>query len=277
MDCSYTVKRARVRGALSRSGLPGLDYALNPYVGCSHACIYCYGREYVRNEEVARSWGSVVVVKENLVEVLRKETSSVALGTVGLGTITDAYQPVERSEAVSRRSLEVLLSRGFGVSIQTKSSLVLRDVDLLEAYSSRVDVGFTITTLDESLAELIEPCAPPPSERARALEELSSRGIETWIFLGPIIPGVNDEFESIEEIIELASSTESVLYVDKLRVKPFMMRAEGPIRDYVAKARSYDWGRLLASIEELCEKRGAECRGAFEIEPESATSSRRPR
>ena len=263
MDKHMIVYKTRIKQALTPSGLPDLDYALNPYVGCLHSCIYCYAREYTREKLVSEKWGQVVLVKENLIETLKRDTLRAKPGTVGLSTITDPYQPVESEYRLSRRSLEVLLSRGFKVSIQTKSGLVTRDLDILERWRGSVDVGFTITTLDSSTAKVIEPNSPPPRERAKALELISSRGIETWVFLGPILPGITDSIENIESIVELASSTRSTLYIDMLRVKPFMFKARGLQRELALKARGYKWKELFSTIKALCKKHGVVCKEAF--------------
>lgn len=254
----------KVRQALVPSGLPELDYALNPYTGCAHACVYCYAREYVRSREVANNWGRVIVAKENLPDVLRIETRRLRRGVVGLATITDPYQPVEGERELTRASLEILLPACFSVSIQTKSDLVLRDASLLEEWRGKVDVGLTITTLDSSVARVIEPGAPPPSRRARALERIASRGVETWVFLGPIIPGLTDDVETIREVVELAASTGSVLYYDKLRVKKFMREGRGLAGELASRTRGYNWGKAFARVRELCRRYRVECRPGFE-------------
>ncbi|WP_434731594.1 radical SAM protein [Thermogladius sp. KZ2Tp1] len=242
--------------------MPDLDYALNPYLGCYHACTYCYARLYTRIREVSENWGEVVAVKTNIVEVLKKEAPSKPRGVVGLGTITDAYQPVEATYLLSRRSLEVLLPLGFRVSIQTKNPLVTRDVDVLAAYKDRVDVGFTITTLDNKVASFIEPRAPPPSERASALKHLSERGVKTWLFYGPIIPGLNDGEDNIEALLKLAESTRSDFYYDSLHVKPFMSGGH-VLAPYANRASSYDWRGLFNYIESKCKEHNVKCLPGF--------------
>jgi hypothetical protein len=129
-----TYKRIRVKTALSKSGLYDLDYAYNPYVGCFHGCVYCYARAYVRDEEVSRNWGTVVYIKENILEVLREEVKRKPRGVVGVSTLTDPYQPIEAGEGLTRRGIQVLLQGNFKVSIQTKSPLVTRDIDILKSY-----------------------------------------------------------------------------------------------------------------------------------------------
>lgn len=255
---SPKIVRVRVRRALSSSGLGDVDYALNPYIGCYHACVYCYAREFVSIKRVARHWGEIVVVKTNIADVLRDEVTRYRRGVVGIGTITDAYQPVESEFQITRQCIEVLLNAGFTVTVQTKSDLILRDLDILASRPSLVDVGFTITTLDSSIARLIEPRAPSPQKRVAALERIASAGIKTWVFLGPIIPGYNDDLKSISEVIEVAAATGSVLYYDKLRVKRFMLQ-KPELRDWVENARSYPWSKLFKAIEMLCQKRGVVC------------------
>jgi len=212
--------RIRVSRAISPSGLPDLDYALNPYVGCAHACIYCYARAYTRYKEVSRRWGEVVYIKENLLSILSKELRRYRPGKVGVSTITDAYQPIEAEEKITRRAIKMLVEHGFRVSIQTKSTLVLRDLDIISSKPAFFDVGFTITTMNDEKARIIEPHSPPPSERAEALRAIASRNIATWVFLGPIIPLFNDTVDDIAEIVELAATTGSLLYYDYLRYKP---------------------------------------------------------
>ncbi len=240
------VIRRKTRRALGRSNLPGIDYTLNPYIGCMHGCVYCYSRLYCP-KEVGTNWGEVVVVKSNIAEVLRREIRRKSKGKIALSTLTDAYQPVERDEKITRKLLQMLLNSGFSVSIQTKSDLVLRDADIITSHS--VDVGFTITTLDDGLAKVVEPGAPAPSKRVRALERLHSEGVKTWIFLGPILPGAEDD---VETIVELARATDSILVYDKYRVKKFMNSGiEGELAE---RAKKMDWKVLARKIEKLYDR-----------------------
>lgn len=257
---TYYVK---VKAALSRSGLPDLKYALNPYMGCSHGCTYCYARLYTRDRRAAENWGKVVVVKVNLPSILEEEVKKLEPGVVGVGTITDAYQPVEAVYRITRRSLEVLLKNGFPVSIQTKNPLVLRDVDLFSKYKSMVDVGFTITTLDYSIAKLIEPSAPPPRARVEALRKLSKAGIKTWVFYGPVIPGLNDDRRTAESIARLAAETKSTLYYDPLHVKPFMKNPTHMLYKHALGVTASWLAHLEQLIKNLCEEYSLVCKPGF--------------
>ncbi len=263
----------RIREALSRSGLPDLDYALNPYMGCWHSCTYCYARIYTWHREAAENWGEVIVIKENIVDVLRKEVKYKARGVVGVGTITDAYQPVEALYKLTYRSLKVLFSAGFHASIQTKNPLILRDLDLLAGNKGLVDVGFTITTLDNRIAHFIEPRAPPPKARVKALEAIASHGIETWVFMGPIIPGLNDDDATIEEIIRVARDTNSTFYYDKLRVKEFMLQENYRLHSYALRSKHYDWNKLFNKIKYYCRIYGIKCLPGMEYSQNKPTNT----
>ncbi len=260
--------RIKVSTALSRSGLPDLDYALNPYVGCYHSCIYCYARKYTRFKEVAENWGQVIYIKENLEDVLRREVRVLRRGVVGVSTITDPYQPIEASEKLTRLSLNTLLMAGFRVDIQTKSPLVVRDLDILRRFRERVEVGFTITSMNDSVTSIIEPRAPPPSRRAEALETLHENGISTWVFLGPIIPGVNDSPESLREVVEVASSTSSTLYYDWIHLHKEVIPSlnTGLMKSGLKQVKgvSPEWrSRVEKELRNACESFHVRCLPAF--------------
>ncbi len=270
-------RRVRVSEALVKSGLYDIDYALNPYAGCEHGCRYCYARAYTRYREAAENWGQVVYIKENIVEVLEREVVRKKRGVVGVSTITDPYQPIERTESLTRACLEVLLRAGFQVSIQTKSDLVLRDLDLLSEHRDLVDVGFTITTMDREVASVIEPGAPPPEARARALREVVESGIETWVFLGPIMCGVNDSENSIRRVIELAAETGSTLYYDYLRLRAGVAEALAELKSEYPHAARFArrwWQSVEENIRKLCSELGVKCVAAFPPRRESLTLDR---
>ncbi len=250
----------RVANAVTRSGLPDIDYALNPYIGCLHGCRYCYAPSYVMDTEVSRRWGSLVKVKKNIADVLEKEVKSIAKngGVVGIGTVTDPYQPIEARYELTRRCIDILCRNGVRVSIQTKSILILRDLNIIEMYKDRIDVGITLTSLDPRFAAQYEPLASSPKERVFALEKLSEIGVETWIFLGPIIPGENDDVDMIKQIIEIASATNSRLYIDKLRVKPHLTRVP-ELKDIVLRVKNYRWKPLFEALEAICRSMNVRC------------------
>ncbi len=270
--------------ALSPSRLPGLDYALNPYSGCEHGCLYCYSRSMLRDNSMTDRWGSFVKAKRNIAERLSRELRRVSRGIVGVSTVTDPYQPYESDLQLTRRCLELLSAHRFPVSIQTKSSLVLRDIDLIQR--GRFDVGLTITTLDDNLAKSLEPKASPPEARVQALEELAEIGVDTWLFLGPIIPYVNDGEDSLREIVTIAKHTGSLLLFDLLNLKPGVLRSLTPFLEHKAPDLSKKLPNLLglkskyrerksAAIQNICRELDVKCEPAFSgkinaVEPEAS-------
>ncbi len=208
------VREVAALSAIVPSKLPGLDYALNPYRGCQTACRYCYAPAVLRD---TRPWGAYVEVKRNIPFVLAKEVKRADPGVVGVGTVTDGYQAIEGRYRVTRYCLEVLLRSDWPVSIQTKSSLVLRDVDLLTKFR-RKDVGVTITTMDETTRRAIEPYASPAAKRLETLRTLNEAAIETWAFIGPILPLATEH--RLEALLSgIADAGTKKVFVDRLRLK----------------------------------------------------------
>jgi len=244
------VNEVIVKSALSKSSLPGLVYALNPYRGCQHACTYCYAPSVLREN---RRWGEFVDVKLNLPSVLAKEIASKPRGIVGIGTVTDAYQPAEREYEITRKCLEVLLKKDWPISIQTKSDLVLRDLDLIEKFKDK-DIGFTIATLDDKARKMFEPHSSTIGARLDALRTIAKRGIKTWVFLGPIIPDLLGD--TLEELIKaLSGAGIDHLLFDRLNIKPGM----GAFDQY----RDYDYKPIEEKVKELCRHYNIRCYNAF--------------
>ncbi len=259
----------RVRSVISKSNLPDLDYAFNPYIGCYHGCLYCYARDYVspKYSDVRRYWGELIYVKINSIDLLRRELRRLRCGVIGVSTITDPYQPIEASLRIVREAVKLMINYGFHVSIQTKSDLILRDLDILTNYKRLIDVGVTITSLcKNSLMRYLEPKSPSPNRRAEVVSRLSSEGVETWVFYGPVIPTVNDDEETIKEVIELVVSTNSKLLIDKLRVRPWMKETlkkvltNEEINTILKTASSRKWwNEVIRKTMKLCGKYRIKC------------------
>lgn len=209
--------------ALSKSSLPGLDYSLNPYTGCEHACVYCYAPSTLHYAGL-EPWGTFVQAKANIPVVLEKEVRKLKPGVVGISTVTDPYQQAEKRLRLTRNCLEVLLAKSFPVCIQTKSSLILRDLDLLAQFPE-CEVGFTITTLDDRISKVLEPGASVATERLAALKELSENGVSVWAFVGPIIPGVLTEENLADLVGEIKAAGASRILIDPLRLKAGLREA----------------------------------------------------
>jgi len=133
------------------------------------------------------AWGSFVDIKINAPDILRRQMKNAPRGNVMISSVTDPYQPVENQYKLTRRCLEVLLDYQFPVSILTKSSLVLRDLELIKRFKE-AEVGITITTDDDKIRQIFEPNAPAIETRIHALKELSENGVETYAFIGPLLP-----------------------------------------------------------------------------------------
>src|SRR4051794_39832062 len=209
--------RAEYRETLCKSALNQVSgmpfrWSLNPYRGCVHGCHYCYARasHTYLGMNADDDFETKIVVKSNMPEVLRQELRrrSWTRERVAIGTATDAYQPCEGRYRLTRHCLEALRDHDTPVSIVTKSTLILRDLDLLAelAQGPGATVYFTITTVDDGLWRLIEPGTPPPLKRLKVLRRLSSEGVRCGVFLAPILPGITDSAESIEAVAAAAKA-----------------------------------------------------------------------
>jgi DNA repair photolyase len=187
------ITEKRCKTALSKSGL-SYDYTVNPYTGCLHGCLYCYANFMRRfSGHLQDPWGSFVDVKVNLLDVLAKELPRRSGGSVWLSSVCDPYQQVEAKYKLTRGAIQ-LISRypKFSISILTKNSLVLRDVDLLTRIRDRVDVGFTITTFSNEAQQIFEPHSSPVKDRIEAARRLNDAGLQTWAFIAPMLPYVTE-------------------------------------------------------------------------------------
>ncbi|MEN3051645.1 MAG: radical SAM protein, partial [Candidatus Methanosuratincola petrocarbonis] len=164
---------------------------------------------------------------------------------------------------IVRGALGIFRDAGFPVSIQTKSPLVLRDLDLLTGMDA--EVGFTITSHRSDFRKRFEPGAPEPSSRLHALEVLSKAGIRTWIFYGPIIHGFNDSEEDIRDIVRAAARTGSKVLYDRINLKPLVrFRLKGAISEEDLRGVSlFDYSFVCRKIERYCREQGVSCSPAF--------------
>lgn len=201
------------RTILNRCANPSMrfQWTLNPYRGCEFGCKYCYARythEFMELHD-ALDFERKIYVKENAAAILRRELMSDRLaGTeIAVGTATDPYQPAERQFKVTRQILETMaLKNGLNFFITTKSNLVLRDLDLLKAIAKNnvIRVNISITTTNEKLARLLEPRAPRPILRFRAVRALVDNGIPAGVFMMPLLPGITTRDENLEAVIRSA-------------------------------------------------------------------------
>jgi len=164
-------------------GRGGVEYTVNLYRGCTHACVYCYAPSLVHDD---REWGKFVDAKVDAPAILRRELRDAERAPVFLSSASDPYQPVEARYKLTRRCIQELDSFGFPVVVLTRSPLVLRDLDILRRMEW-VRVGCSIST---AATRAFEPGVPPLERRLETLRRLAEEGIETWVSLAPVIPGI---------------------------------------------------------------------------------------
>lgn len=202
-------------------------WTINPYRGCEFACKYCYARythefmEIRDNAEFERK----IFVKQQAGLLLRRDLKKVKPGEeIALGTATDPYQPAERRYEVTRAILEEFsLHRGLQIGIVTKSQMILRDLELLRrvADGNEVSVSMTITTLDTELARILEPRAPRPDLRLKAVHELTTAGIRAGVSCAPVIPGITDRPRDLDALVKAAREAgASYIFANPLFLKP---------------------------------------------------------
>jgi len=202
-----------VRSILNRCDSPTMPFrwTINPYRGCEFGCVYCYARythEFLELRDPA-DFERRIFVKRRAAEVLARTLARTPLGSdaVAIGTATDPYQPAERTFGLTRAMLEVFAGvGGLTLSITTKSALVTRDLDLLRRINrrSRLSVNFSLITLDRRLQRILEPRAPRPGLRLRALMQLRQAGIRCNVLVMPVIPGITDSEPALESVVRAA-------------------------------------------------------------------------
>lgn len=263
------VKEKRAVSVIAKSKLPDSDYVINPYVGCMHCCLYCYARFMKRFTGHAEEWGSFVDVKINAPELIPEKTLKYKEKSIFLSSVTDAYMPLENKYGLTRKILEKLIPLEPDLAIQTKSDLVLRDIDLIRQFKN-AEVGLTITTLDDSLRREIEPFTTSVGCRIRALEKLKEAGIQTNVFIGPILPG----FTLWKEIVLRTKHCVDFFMFENLNITGSIWSS---IRGWLQKkhpeklknyeriyfSKSGYWDDVEGEIKEFCKNQNVESRIYF--------------
>jgi DNA repair photolyase len=196
------------RSALNRvQGMP-FDWTLNPYRGCTHGCHYCFARRYHVQFEMNADdeFASVILVKTNFVEVLRRELDrpSWQREQVAFGTATDPYQPIEGHYKLTRRSIEALARARTPMGLVTKGPMVVRDRDVLAELALRAGctVYMSVPTIDEDAWRILEPGTAHPLQRLRAVRELVDAGINAGVLMAPIVPGFSSSRRKLEATVK---------------------------------------------------------------------------
>jgi len=196
------------RSALNRvQGMP-FSWTLNPYRGCTHGCHYCFARRYHVQFEMNTDdeFASVILVKKNFVEVLRRELDRPAWSReqVAFGTATDPYQPIEGHYRLTRRSLEVLARARTPIGLITKGPMIVRDKDVLIELTKAASctVHMSVPTVDEDAWRTLEPGTAHPLQRLRAVRELTDAGINAGVLMAPIVPGFSSSRSKLERTVK---------------------------------------------------------------------------
>ena len=201
-------QEVQCRSALNRvKGMP-FEWTLNPYRGCTHGCHYCYARRYQTQFELGAGdeFASIIFVKTNLVEVLRRELQKPSWTNeyVAVGTATDCYQPIEGHYRLTRRSLEAFAQYRNPVGVITKGPMIVRDKDVLQALTRNAgcSVYVSVPTVDEEAWRALEPGTAHPMQRLRAVRELVDAGIRTGVLMNPIVPGISSKPAMLERTVK---------------------------------------------------------------------------
>jgi len=200
------VREIYARSIVSTSRV--FDYTVNPYTGCQHGCTYCYARFMKRTTGHKEPWGEFVDVKINAPSLLQHEIAKKPPGRVWISGVCDPYQPLETKYELTKKCLEILVHHDWPITIQTKSPLALRDMELLKG-ANRIEVGLTVTTGDDSIRRLFEPNAPSIKARITALEELHLAGIRTFAMIAPMLPRA-------EELVTVLVGKVDYILIDRM-------------------------------------------------------------
>jgi DNA repair photolyase len=217
------------RSLLNRCTAPRMPFTwtINPYRGCEFACKYCYARythEFMEMRD-GMEFERKIYVKQHAAELLRRDLRKVKPGEeIAVGTATDPYQPAERRFSVTRTVMEVFAERGgLDIGIVTKSDLVLRDTELLRevARRNKLFVNLTITTLNTELARILEPRAPRPDLRMKAVQQLNRAGVPAGVICAPVIPGITDSATDLDALVKAAKEAGGrYIFANPLFLKP---------------------------------------------------------
>ena len=221
MEQMVTIRDIDVKSVFTKSNLPVCDYSVNPYVGCTHACKYCYASFMKRFTNHSEPWGGFLDVKHwpAIADPHRYDGKELFIGSV-----TDPYNPQEEEYRRTRSLLEQLKGSGVKITIQTKSDLVLRDIDLIKSFPD-ARVGFSINTLDEGFKDDMDKAASI-GRRLEAMRRFHEAGVRTTCFISPIFPGITD----VTAIIDRVKDRCNLVWRENLTLRGSY---KGVIMDYI--------------------------------------------
>jgi DNA repair photolyase len=235
-------------------GMP-FRWSLNPYMGCTHRCTFCYVRHFERRADRPSDdrYGRSIRVKPNVAEVLRRELArpSWTRDEVALGTATDPYQPAEGRLRLTRACLVELDASWTPFSIVTRGPLVVRDIDLLQQATERAgaQVFLSLPTLDEHIWRTTEPGTAPPRSRLEAIRRLAVAGVDVGVGIAPILPGLSDGPTQLERVVRSARDAGArTIWASVVHLRP-------GVREHFLEALGREWPDEVARYEALFENR----------------------
>jgi DNA repair photolyase len=247
-----TYQEVRCKSALNRvKGKAYMQWSLNPYRGCTHGCHYCFARRYHAHLELGAGdqFASVIFVKTNFVEVLRKQLDrpSWKKEGIGFGTATDPYQPIEGTYKISRGVIQALRDAATPVGIVTKGPMVVRDIDVLQDLSKVAScrVHMSVPTVDEDAWEKLEPGVAHPLQRLKAVRQLVDAGIDCGVLMAPIVPGFSTQPAKIEATIKAIADSGAT------SIGAMVMHMDGGTKDHFMALLQREYPELVAQYEEL--------------------------
>ena len=245
------VREVYAKAILSKSKI--YDYTINAYTGCQHGCTYCYARFMKRTTGHIEPWGEFVDIKVNAPELLQKEINKRTPAKVWISGVCDAYQPLEAKHELTRKCLEILAENDWPVTIQTKSPLVLRDLDLFTG-ARDIEVGLTITTADDKIRRIFEPNASPIPKRIRALDKLHQAGIRTYAMIAPMLPNAG-------KLAAMLSGKVDYILIDRINYH----YSDWIYRKYNLEAAMSDdfFTRTSKDLASAFKKQGVDCQVLF--------------
>jgi len=206
----YAIQETNAKSILVRSRLPGVDYVINAYTGCVHGCAYCYANFMGKFSGHREPWGRYTDIKINAPLLLKKEMARSRPGRIMMSSVTDPYNQLENKYGLTRQILEILLDYQWPLSILTKSSLIVRDIDLLKEFKN-CDIGFSFMSLDDKVIRDFEPHTSLASDRIRAISQLVDNGLSVYAFVAPILPYISN----LPDIFRRLSQTKiNLIYCD---------------------------------------------------------------
>ena len=247
-----TYQEVRCKSALNRvKGKAYMPWSLNPYRGCTHGCHYCFARRYHSHLELdaGDQFASVIFVKTNFVEVLRRELDrpSWKKESIGFGTATDPYQPIEGTYKISRGVIEALRDAATPVGIVTKGPMVVRDIDVLQELSkvATCRVHMSVPTVDEDAWDKLEPGVAHPMQRLKAVRQLVDAGIDCGVLMAPIVPGFSTQPAKLERTVKAIADSGAT------SVGAMVMHMDGGTREHFMALLQREYPDLVAQYEQL--------------------------